>query len=200
MQQQPLAGAQAKALEGHVHSAPGRNQRGRGRERQCRGLPHEQPCIGSDKARETAVGRSKDCGVRWQLCDVRSVSRDGASNVGASGTHARIARVLPQHNEHIAEVEADCTDPHLHLAVSEGSVGLRLRGDLQIGNGAHRWQLQPDGPGDGRCLHDKPVNLAGLTPHQHLWLGRRAQLQAPHRTALVPKLAGADGLREARCN
>eukprot|EP00964_Phaeocystis_antarctica_P003618 scaffold1950_cov72-Phaeocystis_antarctica.AAC.5 len=47
---------------------------------------------------------------------------------------------------------------------------------------------------------DKPVELAGLTPHQHLWLGRRAQLQAPHRTALVPKLAGADGLREARCN
>eukprot|EP00964_Phaeocystis_antarctica_P041239 scaffold23584_cov75-Phaeocystis_antarctica.AAC.2 len=48
--------------------------------------------------------------------------------------------------------------------------------------------------------NDKPVDLEGLTPHQHLWLGRRAQLQAPHRTAVVLKLAGADGLRKARCN
>eukprot|EP00964_Phaeocystis_antarctica_P051190 scaffold29857_cov68-Phaeocystis_antarctica.AAC.2 len=111
-----------------------------------------------------------------------------------------VAWALPQHDEHVTEVDADCTDPHIHLAVSESSVRLRLWGNLQIGNRTHHWQLQPDGLGDGQRLHDKPVDLAGLTPHQHLWLGRRAQLQAPHRAALVPKLAGTDDLRKARGN
>eukprot|EP00964_Phaeocystis_antarctica_P040045 scaffold22890_cov75-Phaeocystis_antarctica.AAC.4 len=137
VQQQLLAGAQAKSLEGHVHGAPGRNQRGGGLERQCRGLLHKQPCIGPYKAREAAVGRPKGCGVHWQLWDVRYMRRDGASDVSASGCPIIVAWALPQHNEHIAEVEADCTDPHLHLAVSESSVRLRLRGDLQVGNRTH---------------------------------------------------------------